>query len=146
MTDKISVKDKATVTSGAKDFRTQKEAVTSIGTDLQAEFDALITALGITVDGESAEGGVPTGLGASAKARADSAAASLGTLADSWETWVNRLEVIDGEGATAVEGAGGSTPKPADPKPSTPAPTPAPAKPANPLTPDLSVPPAFRMK
>lgn len=121
MTDKISVKNKGVIDAGIKDFRTQKTAVTSIGTDLKSEFDALIKALGITVDGESAEGEVPTGLGDAAKARADAAATSLGKVADSWQKWVNGAEVIQEEGATAVQQADGSTPsKPADPKPTAP--------------------------
>ncbi|RIS67528.1 hypothetical protein D2E70_16275 [Mycobacteroides abscessus] len=125
MTDKISIKNKATVDAGIKDFGTQKEAVTSIGTDLKAEFDALTTALGITVDGESAEGEVPTGLGDAAKSRADAAATSLGTLATGWQTWVNGAEVIQEEGGTAVQQSDGSTPsKTADPKPTTPQATP----------------------
>lgn len=127
MTDKITVKEKGIVDAAIKDFRAQKEAVTGIGNDLKAELDALTAALGITVDGESAEGGVPTGLGDAAKARADSAATSLGALATSWQTWVNGVDVIDGEGGTAVQQADGSTPKPADPKPApAPAPTPTP--------------------
>lgn len=109
MTDKISVKDKATVDAGIKDYRTQKEAVTGIGNDLKAELDALTAALGITVDGESADGEVPTGLGASAKARADAAATSLGTLADSWQSWLDGVEVIQEEGATGVQGASGGS-------------------------------------
>lgn len=104
MTDKISVKNKGVIDASIKDFRTQKTAVTSIGTDLKSEFDALIKALGITVDGESAEGEVPTGLGDAAKARADAAATSLGKVADSWQKWVNGAEVIQEEGADKVTG------------------------------------------
>lgn len=118
MTDKISVKEKGVVDAGIKDLGTQKDAVTAIGADLKSEFDALTKALGITVDGESAEGEVPIGLGDSAKSRADAAAASLGALADSWQTWVNGAEVIQDEGGTAVQQSDGSAPsKPVDPYP-----------------------------
>lgn len=108
MTDKISIKDKATVDAGIKAFGAQKTAITDIGKDLKAELDALTAALGITVDGESAEGEVPTGLGDAAKARADAAATSLGTIAASWQKWVNGAEVIQEEGGAAVTGSGGT--------------------------------------
>ncbi|NOR99703.1 hypothetical protein [Mycobacteroides abscessus] len=118
MTDKITIKNKATVDAGIRGFGTQKTAITGIGNDLKSEFDALTAALGITVDGESAEGEVPAGLGDAAKARADAAATSLGKVADGWQSWVNGAEVIQEEGGTAVQQADGSTPsKPADPKP-----------------------------
>ncbi|SIH16284.1 hypothetical protein [Mycobacteroides abscessus] len=104
MTDKISIKNKATVDAGIKDFGTQKTAITGIGNDLKAELDALTKALGITVDGESAEGEVPTSLGDSAKSRADAAATSLGKVADSWQKWVNGATVIQEEGADKVTG------------------------------------------
>ncbi|SLF07046.1 hypothetical protein [Mycobacteroides abscessus] len=121
MTDKITIKNKATVDAGIKDFGKQKTAITGIGNELKSEFDALTKALGITVDGEPAEGEVPTGLGESAKARADAAATSLGKVADSWQKWVNGATVIQEEGGTAVQQADGSTPsKPADPKPTAP--------------------------
>lgn len=122
MTDKISIKDKATVDAGIKDFGAQKTAITSIGNDLKSEFDALTKALGITVDGETAQGEVPTGLGDAAKSRADSAATSLGTLATGWQTWVNGATVIQEEGADKVTGGSSvDTPsKPADPKPTAP--------------------------
>jgi len=130
MTDKITIKNKATVDAGIKDFGTQKTAITGIGNELKSEFDALTKALGITVDGEPAEGEVPTGLGESAKARADAAATSLGKVADRWQTWVNGAEVIQEEGGTAVQQSDGSTPsKTADPKPETPKPAPAPTAP-----------------
>ena len=116
MTDKISIKDKATVDAAIKAFGTQKTAITGIGTDLKAEFDALTKALGITVDGESAEGEVPTGLGDAAKARADAAATSLGTIATSWQSWLDGATVIQEDGADKVAG-NGDTPKSADPKP-----------------------------
>ncbi|MEX3656988.1 hypothetical protein ABFW14_28075 [Mycolicibacterium fortuitum] len=106
MTDKISVKEKGIIDSGIKDFGTQKTAITGIGTDLKAEFDALTKALGITVDGESADGEVPTGLGDAAKSRADAAATALGKVTDSWQTWVNGATVIQEEGGTAVQGSG----------------------------------------
>lgn len=120
MTDKISVKNKGVIDAGIKDFRTQKTAVTSIGTDLKSEFDALIKALGITVDGESAEGEVPTGLGDAAKARADAAATSLGKVADGWQSWVNGAEVIQEEGGDKVTGNGDTPSKPANAKPTAP--------------------------
>lgn len=104
MTDKITIKNKATVDAGIKDFGTQKTAITGIGTDLKAEFDALTKALGITVDGENPEGEVPTGLGDSAKSRADAAATSLGKVADGWQKWVNGATVIQEEGADKVTG------------------------------------------
>lgn len=122
MTDKITIKERAAVDAGIKDYGTQKEAVTGIGNDLKAELDALTAALGLEVDGETAEGEVPTGLGDSAKTRADSAADALGTLADRWQSWLDGVEVIQEEGGTAVQQADGGTSKPADPKPSTPTP------------------------
>lgn len=125
MTDKISIKNKAIIDAGIRDFGTQKTAITDIGKDLKAELDALTAALGITVDGESAEGEVPTGLGDAAKARADAAATSLGTIATSWQKWVNGAEVIQEEGGAAVTGSGGDTPS----KPETPKPSPAPTAP-----------------
>ncbi|MGV0633856.1 hypothetical protein ABQE69_10800 [Mycolicibacillus trivialis] len=120
MTDKISIKSKGIIDAGIRDFGTQKTAITDIGNELKSEFDALTKALGITVDGEPAEGEVPTGLGESAKARADAAATSLGKVADSWQKWVNGATVIQEEGGDKVTGNGGDTPS----KPETPKPTP----------------------
>lgn len=117
MTDKISVKEKGVVDAGIRDLRTQKEAVTSIGNDLKAELDALTKALGITVDGESAQGEVPTGLGDSAKTRADAASTELGNLATSWQTWVDGVTVIQEDGADRVESGDTSKPSPEPPKP-----------------------------
>lgn len=116
MTDKISIKDKATVDAGIKDFGAQKTAISSIGNDLKSEFDALTAALGITVDGESAEGEVPAGLGDSAKSRADAAATELGALANSWQSWVNGVTVIQEDGADKAQGGSGDAPaKPTEP-------------------------------
>ncbi|AYM40365.1 hypothetical protein [Mycobacteroides chelonae] len=136
MGGRISIKDKAAVDAGIKDYGTQKTAVTTAGTDLKSDLDALVAALGITVDGEGADGDISAGLGDGAKSRADGAATQLGGLATGWQSWVNGQEVIQEAAATDVTQQGGdkpTKPKPAESKPS-------------PLTPDPKVPAAFAMK
>ncbi|SIF24593.1 hypothetical protein [Mycobacteroides abscessus] len=141
MGGRIRIDDKTAVDAGIRAYGTQKNAVTSIGTDLQSEFDALTAALGITVDGEGADGDVPSGLGDGAKTRAGGAATKLDALAAGWKSWVSGQEVVQEAAATDVRAQGDgkpTEPKQAESKPDTPKPNPA-AAPAG-------TPAAFAMK
>lgn len=142
MGGRIRIEDKGIIDAGVRDYGTQKAAVTTAGTDLKSDLDALVSALGIEVDGEGAVDDVPSGLGDGAKSRADGVATQLGGLATGWQSWVNGQEVIQHEAGTTVTQQGGDkptpTPKPAESKPDTPKPNPA-AAPAG-------TPAAFAMK
>lgn len=142
MGDTISVKDRATADGAIKDLGTQQTALTTLGTDIQAELDEIGQLLNVTVDGETAGVEDTSGVGAALKAEADAVAAGLGTLSGEWRGYVDGLTVIQETAATDVTQQGGDKPSPA-PKPDTP--KPAESRP-NPLTPDPSVPPAFSMK
>lgn len=142
MGDTISVKDKGTADAAIRDLGALQTTITTLGTDVAAEFDELEQLLNVTVDGETAGIEGVSSVGAALKAEADAVATELGTLSGEWRGYVDTLEVIQEEAGTEVKAQGGDkpatapkaeTPKPGEPKPS-------------PLTPDPSVPPAFSMK
>ncbi|MBE5513735.1 Uncharacterised protein [Mycobacteroides abscessus subsp. abscessus] len=141
MGDTISVKDKGTADAAIRDLGALQTTITTLGTDVAAEFDELEQLLNPTVDGETPGIEGVSSVGASLKAQADAVAASLGTLSGEWKGYVDTLEVLQEDAATTVTQQGGD--KPTEPKQE--APKPAEPKPS-PLTPDPSVPAAFSMK
>lgn len=141
MRDTISVKDKGTADAAIRDLGALQTTITTLGTDVAAEFDELEQLLNPTVDGETPGIEGVSSVGAALKAEADAVATSLGTLSTGWRGYVDGLEVIQHEAGTTVTQQGGD--KPTEPKPE--APKPAEPKPS-PLTPDPSTPAAFSMK
>lgn len=141
MGDKISVKDKAAANIEIKNLGGLQSTITTLGTDVAAEFDELEQLLNPAVDGETPGIEGVSSVGASLKAEADAVATELGTLSGEWRGYVDGLTVIQEDAATTVTQQGGdkpTEPKPAESKPDTPKPSP--------LKPDPSVPPAFSMK
>ncbi len=144
MGDTISVKDKGTADAAIRDLGALQTTITTLGTDVAAEFDELEQLLNPTVDGETPGIEGVSSVGAALKAEADAVATSLGTLSTGWRGYVDTLEVIQTEAASTVTQQGGDKPAPA-PAPKSTEPTSEEPKPS-PLTPDPSVPPAFSMK
>lgn len=108
MGDTISVKDKGTAEGAIRDLGTLQTTITTLGTDVAAEFDELEQLLNPTVDGETPGIEGVSSVGASLKADADAVSTELGTLATGWRGYVDRLTVIQEDAATTVTQQGGT--------------------------------------
>lgn len=104
MTDTITVKERDAVRRQIADYRKQKGEITQRGEQHAAVFDQLTKAFGVGVTG-TAPTDVPESHGPSARAQATAAATKLGEAADTLESWLDGLTVVDDDAKTGVQKA-----------------------------------------
>lgn len=100
MTGKISIKDRGVVQGHINNLTATKTKLTAAAERARTEQAAVIAALGVSVDGNTGGGAPAAG---NPGAQADAAATALGTATTGMQSWLDRLETIDEEGATGVQ-------------------------------------------
>jgi hypothetical protein len=104
VSETITVKEAAAVRGQIAAYRQQQAQVTAKGEEQAKLHDAFTAALGVGVNG-TAPTDVPESQGPAVRAQAKAAATKLGDAADSLETWLDGLTVIDTAGKTKVQNA-----------------------------------------